>query len=143
MDVATWLRGLDLERHEAAFREHLIDLDVVRELTESDLEKLGLAFGDRKRLLTAIGSLPTAETAAATSIAASRVRDKAERRPVTVMFYDLVGSTSLAAALDAEDWRDLVGAYLDDAAKAINRYGGQEAWRRAHGLIRISKGARE
>jgi SAM domain (Sterile alpha motif) len=70
IDVATWLRGLGLERHEAAFREHLIDLDVVRELTESDLEKLGLALGDRKRLLTAIGSLPTAEAAAATSVAA-------------------------------------------------------------------------
>ena len=59
MDVATWLRGLGLERHEAAFRDNLIDMDVVRELTENDLEKLGLALGDRKRVLKAIASLPT------------------------------------------------------------------------------------
>src|SRR6202020_3300372 len=97
MDVATLLRDLGLDRHEAAFRDNLIDLDVVRELTESDLEKLGLALGDRKRLLKAIANLPTTGPTAAIPIAAPRARDKAERRPVTVMFCDLVGSTSLAA----------------------------------------------
>jgi hypothetical protein len=61
MDVATWLRGLGLERHEAAFRDNLVDMDVVRELTEIDLEKLGLALGDRKRVLKAIAGLPMAE----------------------------------------------------------------------------------
>ena len=137
MDVATWLRGLGLERHEAAFRDNLIDLDVVRELTESDLEKLGLALGDRKRVLKAIAGLPTAEAAAAIPIAAPRARDKAERRPVTVMFCDLVGSTSLAATLDAEDWRDLVGAYLDDAAKAIGQYGGHVAKKLGDGLMAL------
>ena len=71
MDVPTWLRGLGLERHEAAFRDNLIDLDVVRELTENDLEKLGLALGDRKRLLKAIASLP-AEAAPATAVVAPR-----------------------------------------------------------------------
>src|SRR3984957_19455575 len=96
MDVATWLQGLGLERHEAAFRDNLIDMDVVRELTENDLEKLGLALGDRKRILKAIASLSTLEAAAAAvPIAAARTRDKAERRPVTVMFCDLVGATSL------------------------------------------------
>jgi hypothetical protein len=70
MDVATWLRGLGLERHEATFRDNLIDMDVVRELTESDLEKLGLALGDRKRVLKAIAGLPTAEAAAAIPITA-------------------------------------------------------------------------
>jgi hypothetical protein len=54
MDVATWLRSLGLERHEAAFRDNLIDMDVIPELTENDLEKLGLALGDRKRVLKAI-----------------------------------------------------------------------------------------
>jgi class 3 adenylate cyclase/tetratricopeptide (TPR) repeat protein len=137
MDVATWLRGLGLERHEAAFRDNLIDLDVVRELTESDLEKLGLALGDRKRILKAIAGLPTAEAAASIPIAAPRLRDKAERRPVTVMFCDLVGSTSLAATLDAEDWRDLVGAYLDDAAKAIGQYGGHVAKKLGDGLMAL------
>jgi class 3 adenylate cyclase/tetratricopeptide (TPR) repeat protein len=138
MDVATWLQGLGLERHEAAFRDNLIDMDVVRELTENDLEKLGLALGDRKRILKAIASLSTLEAAAAAvPIAAARTRDKAERRPVTVMFCDLVGSTSLAATLDAEDWRDLVGAYLDDAAKAIGQYGGHVAKKLGDGLMAL------
>ena len=146
MDVATWLRGLGLERHEAAFRDNLIDLDVVRELTESDLEKLGLALGDRKRVLKAIAGLPAAEAAAAIPIAAPRARDKAERRPVTVMFCDLVGSTSLAATLDAEDWRDLVGALSRrrrQGDRAIRRPCRQEARRRADGAVRISEGAGE
>ncbi len=134
MDVATWLRGLGLERHEAAFRDNLIDMDVVRDLTEADLEKLGLALGDRKRLLKAIGGLPALGAAAA---AAPRARDEAERRPVTIMFCDLVGSTSLAAALDAEDWRDLVQAYLDDAAKAVTQYGGHVAKRLGDGLMAL------
>ena len=138
MDVATWLRDLGLERHETAFRDNLIDMDVVRELTESDLEKLGLALGDRKRILKAIASLPTAEPAAAAiPVAAPRTRDKAERRPVTVMFCDLVGSTSLAATLDAEDWRDLVGGYLDDATKAIDQHGGHVAKKLGDGLMAL------
>jgi class 3 adenylate cyclase/tetratricopeptide (TPR) repeat protein len=137
MDVATWLRGLGLERHEAAFRDNLVDMDVVRELTEIDLEKLGLALGDRKRVLKAIAGLPMAETGAGVPVAAPRARDKAERRPVTVMFCDLVGSTSLAATLDAEDWRDLVGAYLDDAARAIGQYGGHVAKKLGDGLMAL------
>ena len=137
MDVATWLRGLGLERHEAAFRDNLVDMDVVRELTEIDLEKLGLALGDRKRVLKAIAALPMAEAAAGVPVAAPRARDKAERRPVTVMFCDLAGSTSLAATLDAEDWRDLVGAYLDDAARAIGQYGGHVAKKLGDGLMAL------
>jgi class 3 adenylate cyclase len=109
MDVSTWLQGLGLERHEAAFRDNSIDMDVVRDLNENDLEKLGLPLGDRKRVLKAIANLP-APLAVASPIAAPRARDEAERRPITVMFCDLVGSTSLASTLDAEDWRDLVGA---------------------------------
>ena len=137
MDVATWLRGLGLERHEAAFRDNLIDMDVVPELTENDLEKLGLALGDRRRVLKAIAGLPPLAAATSVPIAAPRARDEAERRPVTVMFCDLVGSTSLAATLDAEDWRDLVGAYLDDAAKAVARYGGHVAKRLGDGLMAL------
>jgi class 3 adenylate cyclase len=138
MDVAAWLQSLGLERHVAVFRDSRIDMDVVRELTESDLEKLGLPLGDRKRILKVIGNLSTLEQAsAAVPVAAPRTRDKAERRPVTVMFCDLVGSTSLAATLDAEDWRDLVGAYLDDAAKAIGQYGGHVAKKLGDGLMAL------
>jgi class 3 adenylate cyclase len=136
MDVATWLRSLGLERHEAAFRDNLIDMDVIPELTENDLEKLGLALGDRKRVLKAIAGLPALKVVP-TAIAPPRVRDEAERRPVTIMFCDLVGSTSLAAALDAEDWRDLVQAYLDDAARAVTQYGGHVAKRLGDGLMAL------
>jgi class 3 adenylate cyclase/tetratricopeptide (TPR) repeat protein len=139
MDVATWLQGVGLERHEAVFRDNLIDMDVVRELTENDLEKLGLALGDRKRIMKAIASLPALETAAPpTPISvAPRTRDEAERRPVTVMFCDLVGSTGLAATLDAEDWRDLVRAYLDNSAEAVTQYGGHVAKRLGDGLMAL------
>ena len=136
MDVSTWLQGLGLERHEAAFRDNSIDMDVVRDLNENDLEKLGLPLGDRKRVLKAIANLP-APGAVASPIAAPHARDEAERRPITVMFCDLVGSTSLASTLDAEDWRDLVGAYLDDAAKAIGQYGGHVAKKLGDGLMAL------
>src|SRR6202034_537611 len=138
MDVATWLQGVGLERHEAVFRDNLIDMDVVRELTENDLEKLGLALGDRRRIMKAIASLPALETVPPTLIgAAPRTRDEAERRPVTVMFCDLVGSTGLAATLDAEDWRDLVRAYLDNSAEAVAQYGGHVAKRLGDGLMAL------
>jgi class 3 adenylate cyclase len=138
MDVSTWLQSLGLERHVDVFHDNLLDMDVIRELTESDLEKLGLALGDRKRILKAIAGLSMLEPAAASiPVAAVRVRDKAERRPITVMFCDLVGSTSLAATLDAEDWRDLVGGYVDDAAKAIGQYGGHVAKKLGDGLMAL------
>jgi class 3 adenylate cyclase len=75
--------------------------------------------------------------ALAAPILAPLTRDKAERRPVTVMFCDLVGSTGLAATLDAEDWRELVGAYLDDAARAIDQYGGHVAKKLGDGLMAL------
>jgi class 3 adenylate cyclase/tetratricopeptide (TPR) repeat protein len=137
MDLVTWLRGLGLERYQAAFRDNLIDMDVVRDLDDSDLEKLGLPLGDRKRILKAIAVLPALDAAALIPVAAPRRRDEAERRPITVLFCDLVGSTSLAAKLDAEDWRDLVGAYLDVAAEAVTRYGGHVAKKLGDGLMAL------
>jgi class 3 adenylate cyclase/tetratricopeptide (TPR) repeat protein len=137
MDVNAWLRSIGLERHLAAFRDNLVDMDVVRDLDDSDLEKLGLPLGDRKRVLKAIASLPALEAAASTPVAVPRTRDEAERRPITVLFCDLVGSTSLSARLDAEDWRDLVGAYLDDAANAVTQYGGHVAKKLGDGLMAL------
>ena len=137
MDVAIWLRGLGLERCHAAFRDNLIDMDIVHELTESDLEKLGLPLGDRKRVLKAIACLPPPEATASAPTAATRRRGEAERRPITVLFCDLVGSTRLAAKLDAEDWRDLVGAYLDDAARAVTQHGGHVAKKLGDGLMAL------
>ena len=135
MDVGGWLRSLGLGQYEAAFRDNAIGVDVLADLTDGDLEKLGLPLGDRKRLLKAIGGLagpPPAAMSAAASQPAS-----AERRPITVMFCDLVGSTSLAAKLDAEDWRDLVNAYLDEAAKAVTGLGGHVLKRLGDGLMAL------
>ena len=126
MDVGGWLRSLSLDKYEAAFRENGIDEQVLRHVTAEDLREIGIAtVGDRRKLLAAIAELaaksPSIEPHPPPSPA---VRPKtpevsAERRPITVMFCDLVGSTSLAAKLDAEDWRNLVNAYLDEASKAV------------------------
>jgi class 3 adenylate cyclase len=120
MNVAQWLNAIDLGQYEALFREHEIDADVLRDLVEADLEKIGVPLGHRKRLLKAIAGLGTAETPAMPSgLAPASLPATAERRPITVMFCDLVGSTSLATKLDAEDWRTLVNTYLDEASAAV------------------------
>ena len=126
MDVGAWLRSLGLAQYEALFRQNDIDAEVLGDLTDADLEKLGLTLGHRKRLLKAIASLDGAEPVAKPTSPAppSLSTDAAERRPITIMFCDLVGSTNLAARLDAEDWRNLVGAYLDEAAAAVTGLGG-------------------
>jgi class 3 adenylate cyclase/predicted ATPase len=125
VDVGDWLRSLGLPQYEAAFRENAIDSDVLPELSEGDLEKLGLPLGHRKRLLKAIsalGSTPTATNAAPTPGGAPA--HAAERRQLTVMFVDLVGSTALSARLDPEDMREIIGAYHRCCAEQITKAGG-------------------
>ena len=126
MDIGIWLRGLGLEHYEPAFRESEIDADVLPELTEPDLEKLGLPLGPRRRILKAIANLADA---AKPSTAASQGRrsfpdDIAERRQLTVMFCDLAGSTALSARLDPEDMRRVLGAYQDGCSGMVARYDG-------------------
>src|SRR5271166_5432291 len=119
MDVGEWLKGIGLGQYEATFRAHDIDVDVLPDVTEADLEKIGLPLGARKRLMKAIANLRPPEGAApepsrppaAPSPPPRTFRPDAERRPITVMFCDLVGSTALASRLDAEDWRSLVNAH--------------------------------
>jgi SAM domain (Sterile alpha motif) len=115
MDVGVWLQDLGLGQYEAVFRESKIGADVLPELTETDLKDLGLPLGDRKRLLKAIANLGTTENlslgAPKPAPAPSHPTDSAERRQVTVMFSDLVGSTALAARMDPEDLRSVIGAY--------------------------------
>ena len=114
MDVTSWLRSLGLEKYEPVFRENEIDTDVLPELSELDLEKLGVPLGHRKRLLKAIAALrddasvqpraitlASAPPPAATPTGQQIVEPRGERRHVTVMFCDLVGSTSISAGLDA------------------------------------------
>ena len=112
MDIAAWLRELGLERYEPAFRENEIDAEVLPQLTESDLSALGLPIGPRRRLLTAIAALregaepsPAAGQPSAVPAPVSATAAEAERRQLTVVFCDLVGSTALSARLDPEDLR--------------------------------------
>src|SRR5499427_4142094 len=101
MDVGGWLRSLGLGQYEAVFRANEIDADILPELTEVDLEKLGVPLGHRKRLLRAISGLTAAESLAAPSASTgAKPHDAAERRQLTVMFCDLVGSTPLSARFD-------------------------------------------
>jgi hypothetical protein len=115
MDVARWLQGLGLERYEAAFRDNEIDWQVLSSLTADDLKEIGItAVGHRRRLIEAIAALRTEAEPAPT---APRT-EGAERRQLTVMFCDLVGSTALAARLDPEDLRDIIAAYHRAVAEA-------------------------
>src|SRR6202046_3099602 len=137
MNVAQWLNAIDLGQYETVFREHEIDAGVLRDLVEADLEKIGVPLGHRKRLLKAIAALGTGETAAKppSPAPASSPASVAERRPITVMFCDLVGSTSMAAKLDAEDWRTLVNTYLDEASAAVTGLGGHVLKKLGDGLM--------
>jgi class 3 adenylate cyclase len=116
MEIRDWLRSLGLERYEAAFRENEIDETVLPGLTTEDLKELGVAaLGHRRKLLDAIAALRAdtnpapAATAGPVALDASP-RDTAERRQVTVMFSDLVGSTALSARMDPEDLREVISA---------------------------------
>ncbi len=126
MDIAAWLRGLGLERYAAAFGESDVDAEVLPQLTAEDLISIGVtSVGHRRKLLAGIAALTAEAPAAAT--AASRGASEpaaAERRQLTVMFCDLVGSTALSARLDPEDLRAVIGAYHRCVAKVIGRGGG-------------------
>jgi class 3 adenylate cyclase/predicted ATPase/DNA polymerase III delta prime subunit len=126
MDVGDWLRSLGLGEYEAVLLENKIDAEVLADLTDGDLEKLGVPMGHRKRLLKAIASLNAIETPAkATSPTPTPpTQDVAERRQLTVMFCDLVGSTAMSARLDPEDMRGVIGAYHRCCAAQIERNGG-------------------
>jgi class 3 adenylate cyclase/predicted ATPase len=130
MDVGGWLRRLGLEQYEAAFRENRIDDTVLPRLTAEDLKDLGVGFvGDRRKLLDAIAALraeasPPTPVSAAPLESDNTAKDAAERRQVTVMFSDLVGSTSLSAQMDPEDLREIISAYQTCVADTVRRFGG-------------------
>ncbi len=141
MDVGGWLRSLDLGGgYEAAFRDNAIDEKVLPHLTAEDLREIGVAtVGDRRKLLAGIAALATRpkEALASLSTRAAAPQISAERCPITVMLCDRVGSTSLAAKLDAEDWRNLVGAYLDEASAAVTSLGGHVLKKLDDGLMAL------
>ena len=137
MDIAAWLRSLGLERHEEAFRANEIDWEVLPELSEADLEKLGLPLGPRKKLLKAIAGLSegTGPAAASPAVAAPVTTPEAERRQLTVMFCDLVGSTALSERLDAEELGDLIRAYHERVSAEVRRFEGHVAKYMGDGVL--------
>jgi class 3 adenylate cyclase/predicted ATPase len=127
MDVAAWLQDLGLERYGPAFRDNDIDAEVLLKLTAEDLISIGVtSVGHRRKLLDAIASLrmavPAAVVTAPAPVAPAQV--DAERRQLTVMFCDLVGSTALATRFDPEDLRELIGAYHRAVAEIVAGFDG-------------------
>src|ERR1700736_4415763 len=133
MDIVVWLRSLGLGKYEAAFRENEIDETVLPSLTHETLKELGVtAVGHRLKLLDAIAALrsdasgkaPSVDAATASSTPSAHPEDRAERRQVTVMFSDLVGSTALSARMDPEDLREVISAYQECVTENVQRFGG-------------------
>ena len=141
MDVADWLAGLGMERYADAFAAHAVDAELLATLTAEDLVGIGVTtVGHRRKLLNAIAALRGERAPQARR----STRRTAERRPLTIMFVDLVDSTGLARRLDPEDMRELIRRYQDGVAGEIGRFAGHVAkfmgdgvlayfgWPRAH-----------
>jgi class 3 adenylate cyclase/tetratricopeptide (TPR) repeat protein len=130
--IADWLKRLGVEQYAHCFDEHDIDFSVLRDLNDQDLEKIGVvSLGHRRKLLRAIADLKNIEKNApavtgppAAAAAVPRPPDFAERRQVTVMFSDLVGSTALSARMDPEDLREVISAYQNRVAETVRRFNG-------------------
>ena len=150
--IADWLEKLGMSEYARCFAENRIDFSVLPDLTDQHLKDLGLPLGDRLKMLRAIRELAVvsprrrllqlsekADIAASRDAAQFQYRPlvSGERRYLTVMFCDLVGSTSISAQLDAEEWRDLVGSYLDAASTAVTEMGGHVAKKLGDGLMAL------
>ena len=149
--IADWLGQLGLGQYAQRFTENDINFAILPDLTDQDLKELGVSsLGHRRQLLRAIAEIDGTPTAAAPATAAAPppaptpspttppLQEAAgERRYLTVMFCDLVGSTAISAQLDAEEWRDLVGAYLDAASAAVTEMGGHVAKKLGDGLMSL------
>jgi class 3 adenylate cyclase len=122
--TAEWLASIGLSEYAQRFTENGIDLSTVRDLTEQDLKDLGVLLGHRRKMLRAIAQLDEGAPAPAESVIEPEPLDEAERRHLTVMFCDLVGSTALSARLDPEDMRTLIGEYHSRITEVISRYQG-------------------
>jgi class 3 adenylate cyclase/predicted ATPase len=125
--IAEWLEKLGMSEYAQHFAENRIDFSVLPDLTDQDLKDLGVVLGDRRKILRAIAGLKSPEAAApspATDAVIARPQDAAERRQVTVMFSDLVGSTALSARMDPEDLREVISVYQKCVADTVQRFGG-------------------
>jgi class 3 adenylate cyclase len=140
--TADWLQKLGLGQYAQRFAENDISFAILPDLTDQDLKELGVAsLGHRRQLLRAITELKGGETgtpkATSEHIAPVTPHDTAERRQVTVMFSDLVGSTALSARMDPEDLRELISAYQKCVADTVQRFGGFVAKRTACASLRL------
>jgi class 3 adenylate cyclase/predicted ATPase len=136
MDVGLWLKELGLAEHAEAFAENGVDAALLPELTNEDLKDLGVArLADRKRLLKAIASLPEQGEVGADAPRPAANFSDAERRQLTIMFCDLVGSTALSGSLDPEDYRDVMRAYQETSAAIVGRYDGYVAKYLGDGIL--------
>ena len=131
--LVVWLRSLGLEEYEAAFRDNKINERVLPNLTQEDLKEIGVGpVGHRRILLEAIAALradagsktPSADATTTSTAPSAPPEDRAERRQVTVMFSDLVGSTALSARMDPEDLREVISTYQKCVAETVRRFGG-------------------
>jgi class 3 adenylate cyclase/tetratricopeptide (TPR) repeat protein len=133
--IAEWLASLGLEKYAQRFAENAIDLSVLRDLTERDLKDLGVLLGHRRKILRAIADLDKVAAAPIQTATEPARRDEAERRHLTVMICDLVGSTALSARLDPEDMRAVIDAYHAACARITRTYDGFLAEFRGDGIL--------
>ncbi len=125
--IADWLEKLGLGQYAQRFADNDIDVSVLPYLTDADLEKIGVTLGHRRKILAAIAELSgtsSSKTETGNGIVEPKPQDVAERRQVTVMFSDLVGSTALSARMDPEDLREVISAYQKCVAETVQRFGG-------------------
>ena len=136
VDIAAWLRGLGLQQYEQAFRDNAIDAAMLPELTAEDLRDIGVGLvGHRRKLLAAIAALRNDGRPEPTAERREVAHSAAARRQLTVMFCDLVGSTVLAARLDPEDLREVIGRYQTCVAATVARHDGLVAKYMGDGVL--------
>jgi class 3 adenylate cyclase len=137
--VSDWLEKLGLGQYAQRFGENDISIAVLPDLTDQHLREIGVSLGHRLQLLRAVAELPSgakdAPKAAAAITASAALQDTAERRQVTVMFSDLVGSTALSARMDPEDLREVISAYQKCVAETVQRFGGFAAKYMGDGVL--------
>jgi class 3 adenylate cyclase/ABC-type lipoprotein export system ATPase subunit len=136
-DIELWLKSIGLEKYAEVFARHDIDLDVAPSLSEQDLERLGLSLGHRRKFLAAVAKLHAGRTSDHPTQADARPSETTgvERRQVTVVFSDLVGSTTLGSQLDPEDMDRLLQEYRKVSAAVVSRYGGHVAHYLGDGIV--------
>src|SRR6266545_2842292 len=133
--IAEWLASIGLSEYAQRFADNAIDLSVIRDLTEQDLKDLGVLLGHRRRILRAIAELDGVAPAPTGTAAEPALRDEPERRHLTVMICDLVGSTALSARLDPEDMNAVIDAYHAACARITRTYDGLLAQFRGDGIL--------